>query len=570
MKSGLRIPPWALLTLIFILGLGLRLVYLAEVRDVPLLRELLVDAAAYDEWARAIAAGDWIGAKTFYQDPLYPYFLAVLYKLIGRRLLVIYALQMAIAAAAVLPLYGLARRSFNDARVGLLAALLWAGYKVDFFFDAQIEKTSPGIVLVIATLWLLLVARDRPRWWLTGLAGALAGTWVVFRGNYLAVVPFLIAWLAVTLYRRHGRAALAPIVACIVGWALIPGLTMLRNYAVSGQASLTTAQGGVNFYVGNNRENKWGAGHDPEWARRTPVFEQDDFLAEAKRRTGRKEMTLVEMDRFWYREGLREIAADPGLFFARLGRKLLIITNHDEVPDNLPYDFIREYFAPILKFPLPAFWLAGPLGFAGAALAARRRRGGLLLAYLGSYLATLLIFYVVGRYRMPIVPPLLVLAAYGLISLPGLVRTRDRKALGLYLGALVLAGGLAAPRWFPPVYDLAWQKLGHAYSKEGDWTQAIKAYEQSLSINPNWGQSWLGLGLAYEARHRDREALDAFAHAAQLDPRHAGSHFLYARALERAGDPESAIAEYRQALALDPELTGAADALRRLQPSAGP
>ncbi len=34
------------------------------------------DSRAYDEWARRIAAGDWIGREVFYQAPLYPYFLA--------------------------------------------------------------------------------------------------------------------------------------------------------------------------------------------------------------------------------------------------------------------------------------------------------------------------------------------------------------------------------------------------------------------------------------------------------------------------------------------------------------
>ena len=50
---------------------------------------LLGDAHGYDEWARRIAGGDWIGSEVFYQAPLYPYFLGVIYAIAGRDLLIV-------------------------------------------------------------------------------------------------------------------------------------------------------------------------------------------------------------------------------------------------------------------------------------------------------------------------------------------------------------------------------------------------------------------------------------------------------------------------------------------------
>ena len=44
---------------------------------------LVVDSQAYHNWAGQIAAGDWVGHGVFYQAPLYPYFLAVIYKIAG-------------------------------------------------------------------------------------------------------------------------------------------------------------------------------------------------------------------------------------------------------------------------------------------------------------------------------------------------------------------------------------------------------------------------------------------------------------------------------------------------------
>lgn len=64
-------------------ALGLRWLYLHELARSDLGSVLLGDGIAYDAWARRIAAGDWRGHEVFYQAPLYPYFLGLLYSLFG-------------------------------------------------------------------------------------------------------------------------------------------------------------------------------------------------------------------------------------------------------------------------------------------------------------------------------------------------------------------------------------------------------------------------------------------------------------------------------------------------------
>jgi len=561
-RSGRRLA--AALMAIFALGLGFRLIYILDVSDQPLSRQLTVDSASYDRWAISLAEGDWLGGKTFYQDPLYPYFLAAIYKVFGRNLPLVYVLQSVIAALAVFPLYGIGRRAFGDPRVGLLAALFWSLYKVDFFFDAQILKSGPGIGLTVLAIWSWFWVKDLERISPAAVAalgsGLLSGLLLLFRGNFFMVVAPVSIWLFVGLWRRRRGRALIPAGAFVLGILAVLVATGARNYSVSGEFTLTTAQGGVNFYVGNYRGNEWGAGRDPGFARRTPEFEESDFLAEARKRTGRPDLTPSRMSGFWYKEGMREIAADPGLFLARLVRKTLLVINVHEVSDNLNYDFFRERFSWILKLPLPAYWLAGPFGLAGMALALSRRRGGLLIIQVVSYGASLLVFYVVARYRMPMVPALLVFAAYGLVSVPALVRERDRRGLAVFLGCLVLAGGLGLPRWREPVYDVAWQKLGHAWARDGDHDRALESYDRALGVNPDLGQAWFGKGLSLEAQGRFDEALAAFWRAVALDPRHAGSHYMLGRSLERKGLGEEAARHYRMAAELDP---GLADMNRR-------
>jgi len=68
---------------VFAGALAIRCVYLWSVWDSPSVRYPMGDALAYHEKALAIVAGDWLGDRAFYQDPLYPYFLALLYALFG-------------------------------------------------------------------------------------------------------------------------------------------------------------------------------------------------------------------------------------------------------------------------------------------------------------------------------------------------------------------------------------------------------------------------------------------------------------------------------------------------------
>ena len=75
----------------------------------PFFDVLAGDLGAYDRWAKRIVEEGWLGKEVFYQDPLYPYFLAVLYKIVGRDFFWIYTIQAFLGAwtAVLLVLLGL-------------------------------------------------------------------------------------------------------------------------------------------------------------------------------------------------------------------------------------------------------------------------------------------------------------------------------------------------------------------------------------------------------------------------------------------------------------------------------
>ena len=561
--GNMRAPLFVLGLAVFI-GLALRLLYIYEISDTPFFTGLVVDQAAYDNWAQRIAAGDWLGSKPFYQDPLYPYFLAAIYSVFGRSLPLVYVIQAVMSSFCCLLVYGIGRRAFNDRRVGVMAAFFWAGFKIDFFYSAQLLKTTPGLCLLILCLWLFYAARDSKKIWAYAGAGFTLGLLLLIRGNFFMVAPFMIGWLLYAVYKEERKVAITAAVAVIVSFLLVPALTMTRNIVVSGEAVITTAQGGPNFYMGNFRGNKWGAGIDPPFAKRLPGLEGKDFKREAERRTGR-DMTPAEVDRFWYKEAFSEIASEPWLSLKREVRKALLVINRYEVSDNLNIDFFAEYYSTLLDLPLPGLWLAAPFGFAGLIVALWRRKGGLLTLFAVVYTGTLLVFYVLGRYRIPLAPALFILSSYWIVSTHDLFAKEGIKKTVPRLVLLFVLVALSWPRWKEPEYAESWVKVGNVHIREDRPAEAMQAYERAIKVDPGLAESWAGLGMALELRMKPEEALGAYGRAVTLDPDRAYLRLIYAGSLEKTGRPGRALEQYRAALDLDPEMDAAREAIKRLE-----
>ena len=167
------------LTATLVLAAVLRAVHIFALKKLPVFDVLILDSWMYDEWAQRIASSDWLGgARAFYMDPLYPYFLAVLYRLFGRDLLVVRLVQASLGVGTCALVAVLGRRVAGRS-VGNVAALLMAVSRPAIFQEGEIEKTALGMFLVTAALVLALRPSLRSRF----AAGATMGLAALARGN---------------------------------------------------------------------------------------------------------------------------------------------------------------------------------------------------------------------------------------------------------------------------------------------------------------------------------------------------------------------------------------------------
>ena len=175
-------------------GAVLRLAFAWQYTGQPLGQFPWVDEASYWSWAQAILQGGWWPVRPFYQDPLYPYWLACLMGVVGTN----------VAASAD----GLGRRgSRHTARrllggadglgraEGLLAAWATALYGPLIFADGSLEKEGLAALCTAVALALDRSGLEVGPAGAAATAGAAWGVVGLLRSNALLIAPLAAGWL---------------------------------------------------------------------------------------------------------------------------------------------------------------------------------------------------------------------------------------------------------------------------------------------------------------------------------------------------------------------------------------
>jgi hypothetical protein len=585
-----------LIAAVFALALVVRLAYTFEIRDLPTLHELVMDAQRYDALAREILDHGWRPREAFYQAPLYPYLLAAVYAATGRSLTAV-RLAQALAGALTAALTALAagrlwaratgddgaapgRRQIAAAAIaGVLAAL----YAPAVFYTPLLLKTVPALGFESAALVLLLPAPGRGLSPARALAaGAALGGAALLQESLLLLAPAAALYVVLaggegpaadvagdanrSRRPRPGRRTAAAALALLTGAALALAPAALLNYAASGEVLLTSSQGGMNFYIGN-AHGATGTYVPLSSGSQVPERQRADAqrLAAvfAARERGRAvapgDLDPAAVSRLFWREAWREIAADPGAWLRLMLRKLRLFWNAYELPDAEGFRVYRRESL-LLRCDPVVFGTVAPLAAVGLLALGRRgrhrRRGALLLALLtGAACAAVVAFFVFGRYRLAAVPFLLPLAAAGvleLIEVSTRARARSfaaagRPALDL---ALLAAAGLAINLPCFSADQVRQQdavieyNLGVAANR---WSEAAHAESLRLAAAPQGQASAAARERLAQAVSRAARAIAYLEEAARTSPGFLAAEIEWAIARERHGSYLAAAGRYAEA-----------------------
>jgi tetratricopeptide (TPR) repeat protein len=555
------------LLIIFIFAFILRLLYLFQLKGVdPLFYHPIMDALYHHEWAVSIVAGDWLGKDSFFRAPLYPYFLSFVYHTCGINLLVPRIIQSFIGSVNCVLIAMIGTFLFKK-RIGVIAGLTAGVYPLFIYFDN--ELLIPAILMFFVLLgfymMLRLSARDVSKmgWFFIGIVWGLAA---ITRPNVLLFLLILPFWL---LKRLKEKAKTAILCGALGVLSMIIPITV-RNYIVSREFVLVAWQGGINFYIGNNpysdgvravipgtRETWWGGFHD---AKR--------FAEEALKR----KLTNSEIDKYWFYQGFKFIKEKP-LHACRLFlQKAYLFFGGFEFSNNRDiYFFTRLTYLKFLIFILPLsqfpFGLVFPLALAGVYIFTRKNKPNWysknrrldtvsMLIFIITYSLSFIIFFVCARYRLVIIPFLIIFASFAVVFFLEQIKEKKFKELVIPLVVFIVSFLFFNANIFhakPTNPALSYLTMGVSYYEMGRKKEALGCYLKAIEIDPRQAGGYFSIGNIYAEMGKFDEAKNLYLKAIELDPYLALAYNSLGNVYLETLDYVKALECYKKANDLEPD-----------------
>ena len=413
--AGIRSGRGFLLMLVAMAGLALllRLGVWAELgavnggRNSVYTPSVFTDLATYMKLGREIAAGEYSG-PFYYQPFYYAVFLPVCYWLSAGSIGFVIFVQSLLGAGTSW-FAGLAAARLFGRTAGIVAAGFVAiSTPLLLYAPFHQNETLQAFNL---TLLFYLSLRACERWSLRRwcAVGVVAGIAILTRGNIVLFLPGLMIALAWAGRRRGIRwPRLAAGCALLLATAYLVQLPfIIHNTRETGKLTGPSTAADAVLALGNSPEAPAG-GRNPG----LPAGPMEYPEAYSRMMALAEEGTSVPAQMF------EMMCREPGAFFELQFRKLLLFWDSREIPNNVSL-YGEGESSRILRWLLPGRSLVLlPLGLSGLLFAigrAYRRREvklWLLLYFVAVYWGATALFYILSRFRAPILP-LIAVAAGG-------------------------------------------------------------------------------------------------------------------------------------------------------------
>jgi len=539
--------------LIFLVALVIRAFYLWEMRGAPVSTLLLGDAQSYDTWAQEISSGEWLGDRVFYQAPLYPYFLALIYTFLGRDFFIVRIIQIAIGTASCLFL-ARAGRYFFSKKIGIISGILIALYPTAIFFDCLIQKAVLGFFFMSVFLYLAGKTIHNPKgfWWV--LMGVVLGCMGLTRENALILIVVILFWLYVYFRTMPFKKTFIWSALLVCGLAIVLIPVGLRNKIVGGDFVLTTSQFGSNLYIGNNKMSD-GRYRPLRPDRGDWRFERQDATELAEEATGKK-LSPSGVSQYWVGQTVSYIRAEPIQWIHLLAKKWHLVWNALEVGDaesqyaHYKWSFVLKWLGFFFHFGVIC-----PLAVFGICLTFQHREKlwGLYLILI-SFAASVAVFYVFARYRFPMIGVVGLFAAAGISGSHEFFRGKNTKVILVCLLLVFISAILVNWKIFNKDEFSAstYYNIAHDLSAQGDYAQASEYYTEAMQLSPGNAKIINNLGLALFKQGKTGEAIAQFNKALQIEPNSAKTHNNLAIVLATMGETVEAIEHFLEVIRIDP------------------
>lgn len=525
-----RPASWVVTIAILILAIGIRLAYLIEMTDVLTFKTLINDAHLFHDFALEMLSGN-IPQRLSDTNPLYPFFLAMTYLITAPDPVYPRIFQIVLDALTCLLAGHLARRYFGAA-AGWLTAGFLAFYLPLIYGSGQLLSTTLTVFFCVLSAVAFEFGRSgrQGAFFLSGIALGLA---ILGRPNLLPVVPVLSLYILIIASPGKRSRIGAGILLFCLGTALPIFPVTWLNRMHTGEWVLVAAHDGINFYTGNH-ENAPGTYTSIPGISNAVLTQIDDSKRIAETEQGRS-LTPGEVSKFWYRKSLRFMREHPVDYARLIGRKIVLFWNGDEIPGTDCFRFDRQ-FSRLLQLPLPDFYWLGPISLLGVLWAFRLKPFPIVpMTYLAVVMFSNVAFFVAGRYRMPAIPFLVILAGGLLVRIASLIKEKSYKNVLVFLPLLAISVAIVQL----PIVEYnplpGYRTLAGMHYRNGD-PKSAEAFCRLILTTSESDEIRSLLGMTLLAQSRAAEALPEFERACALNPSNSDYAINRAVAVFQAGD----------------------------------
>lgn len=484
--------------MLLVLLVVVRIVYLVQSRVDPGYRLFIYpdDQEYYYRVAAKIADGTLVGdSGNLVRGPGYAYFLGFLLFLSGKSLLFVRLMQSLLGIGTGMCLYVLARRNFGWV-AALVALGLYALYMPVVVYESTLLMAPLITFLMTCGLMLFMQAVETRQVKLFALSGALFGWAYICRPNNLLAAVLLVGYMLVYI-RSVGFKRLG--VFCL-GFAGVYGLLIVRNWLAGGDLMTVTTQGPI-VLINSHVHDSIGLG----WMR--SAFEEK-ILFKAKGST-------LELIRILVTDIARHF---PRWLQLQFGKVYAYFFGF-EFSQFIDFYLKRELMT-ILRFSVPYGFISA-LALTGALMSVvhkRSRYTALLLLYWLMLIVSVVIFYIIARFRQPAIPLFCIFAGYCSVTLFEL-RNWKLRAVYVFIGLLLIVV-LNLPQKHEVHRKMftaqSYYNRAMRYMKAGDFKNAAGDFHKYIDMRPQSPDGAYFLGRSYEEIGEYEKALKWFNYASVL------------------------------------------------------
>jgi 4-amino-4-deoxy-L-arabinose transferase-like glycosyltransferase len=483
-----------------------------------------LDSTFYKTWAEQIVHGDILGTRYYVLNPGYAYFIALVYKVFGVNPVNIIISQFVLGSIICVLVFYLGLFLFNK-QTGLISSGLFCFYGYSYFTEGLILSSTLITVSLILFVLFLIKAQKTASWYYWLVSGLFLGLAVLGRGNNLVFVPVILLWM---LFDKRILSINKKLGWFVVGLFLILFPVTLRNYIVNKEFVLTTVHGGLNFYKGNNK-NSPGCFYIEPFESPNPVLQTKSYQTEAVRRTN-QDLSLAQSSNYWFKQGKKFIVKSPVDWLQLTVKKVIMLLNNREIPLNYDYDLFRTRIN-FLKITWLTFGLMLSLSIVGLILNIKKKSLSISITTycIIIYFFSIIMFFVCGEYRYPMVPLLIPFAGFTITETYRFVKTGTYGKVVFVTCLLLITYLLTNHDFYPAKFNNKTANVqpdnielkivdGRQRLAAKNYVRAAELFNQVLVTQPKNKGVYNDLGITYCNLGDYKKAKSCFESALKIDP----------------------------------------------------